>query len=1213
VKFYRGSAAGARAYVEAGRSRADEYYLGEGEGLAARYAATAQGRVERVDVLDGAGYEAWVAGFDPTTGVARGRLRDDPNALRFCEVVINGPKSWSLAAELHPQVAAAYDAAQAKAAEQVVGWFGAHASTRVGPRGGQVATAVERIEACAVVHRTSRCGDPHRHVHLQINARVLAEGKWRGIDSVAVRESIAAAQGIGHAAIACDPGFRTALAAHGYTLDPGSGEVRELAPYVAGFSRRHVQIAGQAAGYEAEWRAANPGQEPGRGLRAGWDTRAWAEDRPDKPTVEAGVVLQERWRADLAAAGYRAPERRVGLAVTPVGGIDRDAAAGQVLARVGARRSGFNPADLRGEVEQLLARRNVVAEPGVRAEVAEDITARAAASAVPLLDRVVPEHVRAWTTREALVVETELAGRFAARAVTDTGRDASGAVVEAAAAAVGVGLDAGQAEVVAALAGEHALVVVTGAAGAGKTTTLTAARAAVEAGGRQLVVVTPTLKAARVAAAETGAAAGSAAWLAHQHGWRWDTDGAWTRLAVGETDPATGKTWDGPGEAARLRAGDLLVVDEAGMLDQDTARALLSVADEHAARVALVGDVHQLPAVGRGGVLALAERWTEREVTLDVVHRFTARTEIEPGVWADVPDRDYAQLSLTMRQGAAGDPGAVFDALAGRGQVQVHRDAEALREHLARQAAEAVLAGHPAAVCAATNEAVRELNTAIRDRLVAAGHVDDQAVALTAAGQRIGAGDTVVTRANDRDLDVANRDTWTVTAVHPDGALTVTPTDPRHSTVADQGRERLLPVDYVTRDVELGYAATVHGVQGQTAHSGHLVLDEHTSAAAAYVGMTRGRQANTVHLLADDQAQARARWVDTAGRGRADLGPEAARRAAELAAARYPGLSPTLAQEMRLGEVQERLGQLWTAQDKAQAQAAQLEQRLAQATAAEARRQAAEVTLAPLREMARTAAAAAEAAKAAADAAQARLDEHAAALREQIRTNWDRDRAQAHEAAQRIIEGPGRFGRITGGRTEVEQAREWLGDWAEKWGPVVPSLSPDTAFNHANPYPSADHWIGPVIDRYAKATATVQLPEHVATIAAAHHATDAARTAEAAYQDARQQQWTRHGGWTSDAARLPELTQALTSTLGRVQAITTGIERLAADPAVRSQPEPGDWLEATRQGWEGDRTHARAAAAVAEIARRREAERDHYYDYDHTHHRERDHGIDLGY
>ena len=39
VKFYRGSAAAARSYVEADHSRADDYYLAEGSGLAERYIA----------------------------------------------------------------------------------------------------------------------------------------------------------------------------------------------------------------------------------------------------------------------------------------------------------------------------------------------------------------------------------------------------------------------------------------------------------------------------------------------------------------------------------------------------------------------------------------------------------------------------------------------------------------------------------------------------------------------------------------------------------------------------------------------------------------------------------------------------------------------------------------------------------------------------------------------------------------------------------------------------------------------------------------------------------------------------------------------------------------------------------------------------------------------------------------------------------------------
>jgi len=173
------------------------------------------------------------------------------------------------------------------------------------------------------------------------------------------------------------------------------------------------------------------------------------------------------------------------------------------------------------------------------------------------------------------------------------------------------------------------------------------------------------------------------------------------------------------------------------------------------------------------------------------------------------------------------------------------------------------------------------LNAAIRGRLVAAGDVDDTAVATTRAGQRIGAGDLVVTRQDDRDVDVANRDTWTVTAVHDDSALALTPI--RGSGLTGS---RSVPAGYVNRHVELGSAATVYAVQGATTQTGHLVLDQHT-AAAAYVGMTRGRRANTVHVIAADLADARAQWIDAAGHGRTDLGVGAARAQAERAAAPY--------------------------------------------------------------------------------------------------------------------------------------------------------------------------------------------------------------------------------------------------------------------------------------------------------------------------------------
>jgi exodeoxyribonuclease V alpha subunit len=122
VKFYRGAARAARLYVERDRSRADDYYLAEGTGVAARLVATPGGVV-------GAG-----------------------------AVVVSGSRTWSLAAALHPEVSEALDAAQDQGAEQIIGWVAEHATTRVGPRGRQVQVPVEQVETAVIRHYTSRPG-----------------------------------------------------------------------------------------------------------------------------------------------------------------------------------------------------------------------------------------------------------------------------------------------------------------------------------------------------------------------------------------------------------------------------------------------------------------------------------------------------------------------------------------------------------------------------------------------------------------------------------------------------------------------------------------------------------------------------------------------------------------------------------------------------------------------------------------------------------------------------------------------------------------------------------------------------------------------------------------------------------------------------------------------------------------------------------------------
>jgi len=684
-----------------------------------------------------------------------------------------------------------------------------------------------------VRHFTSRAGDPHRHLHLQINARVWAAEGWRGLHTVGVRDSLEAINGIGHAAVMTDPGFRAALADHGYRLDPESGEVVELAGHAGAFSARARQIEHNIDRYEAGWRAEHPEQEPGPGLRRAWDRRAWADARPDKVVPTSGAELSQRWVEELRELGFRTPDRPAPLVARRIGTLDREELVATALTRLGARRSAWNAADARGEVEKLIASAGVVAEATVRQELTEDLTARVVGASVPLLVRGdVPEHVRALTSPRVLSVERELTLRLSA------GEPARAAYAPTLVGCVD-GLDREQLAAVALLAGQGGLVVLEGAAGAGKTATLAATREVLARLGHRMVVVTPTRKAAQVAGRQVGASAHSVAWLLHHHGYRWDPDGRWGRV------DAT------PVDAARLRRGDTLVVDEAGMLDQDTARAVFELAHESSARVVLVGDRHQLPAIGRGGVLDLAARYApEGCLSLEGVRRFV--------------DPAYADLSVRMRRGER--PGEVFDELVARGDLVVH-PSEA--ERTCALAAMASMPDRPLVV-ADTREQVATINGVVHHVRVAIGETTDGVV--TEAGEQIGLGFRIATRRNDPVLDVANRETWTVTGRGTQGELVVT----------GAAGTRRLPAAYVRKHVELAYATTAYGAQGETVPTCHVLVGEHTGASSAYVGMTRGRDRNVAHLVAESVEDARSQWVNVFGRDRADLGPaHAALRAAE--------------------------------------------------------------------------------------------------------------------------------------------------------------------------------------------------------------------------------------------------------------------------------------------------------------------------------------------
>ncbi|MFV4913123.1 AAA family ATPase [Microbacterium lacticum] len=847
VLLFRGSGAAARRYVEADSSRADEYYLGADDAVAEYAVLDASGEVVSGRSLTADEYEGWVDWINPITGESMGAPRK-PGAVRkgsplFAEMTINAPKSLSVAAALHPEVSDALDAAQRDAASEIRRFLGQHSVTLAGPRGAQEVLPVERMQTVAITHKTSRAGDPHRHIHFQIGTRVWAGGKWRALTTAALFKQQGAIRALGTAVIAAHPQLAATLAEHGLSLDPVSGEVAELEPFNAVMSKRSAQIKRNLDRMVAEWQAEHPDETPGLALTARLQDSAWAFQRPGKKPAD--LKDEQWWRQELAEAGYdpAALRRRETPAAVSLDDLAVQEVASRALDRCAAAASTWTPHTVAEQVTRIATEAGVQTTSAELREFVGLATGLAVSDCLSVVPpgMVQPDHVAHLTSLTVVAADTALRDQLAAS--TPEREPEHPDVTHVAQAA---GLDAGQTVAAAAVASTDPLVIVEGAAGSGKTTMLRTAIEVAAEHGRRTRVVAPTKRAAQVAHDELDVPATSVAALVHAHGWRWNEDGVWTRLSPGGIDPATGSAYAGPTADARLDRGMRVIVDEAGMLDQDTARALFTVTAEAGATVALVGDRAQLPAVGRGGVLYMAAQIRGRTYDMTELHRFA--------------NAEYAALTLAMRDRE--NPGDVFDRLTTMGLVTLHADDDAARDHITMRVQDGE------AITVATNDEAVAVNERIRAGRIERGQVENTVTVTGSDGQSIGAGDLIQTRKNDSDLGVANRQQWSVQYVTDDGTVYA----------REVGNERkhlrtvALPSEYVGGHAHLSYAATAYGVQGATVNSSHTVLSEATSAASVYVGMTRGRDTNQLYIVTANLADARAQFIDAMERDPADRG-----------------------------------------------------------------------------------------------------------------------------------------------------------------------------------------------------------------------------------------------------------------------------------------------------------------------------------------------------
>jgi hypothetical protein len=833
----------------------------------------------RDDLLTRNQLKDWVDGLDPLTGERRGRDLESPVADLILDATINAPKSFSIAALLDPDLAAAYEDLQDRLRDRIVKLWQSELNARRG-RGGAIREDLARIEVVELQHERSRSLDPHKHRHLWLNVKVQGQdGRWSNIDTrVALRfQNVINAEG--DLASRTDPTWITALAAKGFTLNK-DGEITQLQHLARPLSKRSAQIEANKLARTAWWKQQHPGQEPSHDVLNQIDHWAWAAGRPNKP----GVTNEDDWAA-LVREELHATDPTLGMERSPaqlpsvdVADLDVELLAAKAVVDADARSTGnggrFSIMDVRAGALRAIAATGVVADRDVLMKLAEEVVARA--HTVTLISEPgAPQHLKHLMAVSTATLKATLAQKVDAFSGPGQILDAEEVARIAHAIEPARALDKEQLAGAAAIGGTSRNVVVTGPAGTGKTTMLKVAGAALRRGGRNLIIVAPTKKASSVAGRETMSSSSSLHQLLHDFGWRWASDpsGAtvWNQLSIGEKDQTTGTVYAGP--RIRINPGDRIVVDEAGMLDLEAASALLDVVHATGAGVALVGDQQQALPVGHSGAMALFWHRSPDRVELATTHRFN--------------DPAWADLTLRLRHPDSDDEReSVAEELIRTDHVVITDNDIAAREAMVDGWFDATGNRETIALITATHLEAQEISEAIQRRRIDAGAIHADQALSGQAGQVIFVGDVVQTRRNDSSSDVQNRQNWIVKTIGKDHAILAASTDTTDL--------RKVSLDYAAAHIHLAYATTVYGVQGET--TDRALVGPRVDAAGLYVGLTRGMQHNAAVLVAPTKHFAQSQLVDMMQRHPAEetIGKSRAAAQAELRRAAQSPAGPVV-------------------------------------------------------------------------------------------------------------------------------------------------------------------------------------------------------------------------------------------------------------------------------------------------------------------------------
>jgi Ti-type conjugative transfer relaxase TraA len=386
-------------------------------------------------------------------------------------------------------------------------------------------------------------------------------------------------------------------------------------------------------------------------------------------------------------------------------------------------------------------------------------------------------------------------------------------------------LDPEQVDAVRHVTRDNGVAAVVGLAGAGKSTLLAAARGAWESDGRRVI-----------GAALAGKAAEG---LEDSSGIRSRTLASW-ELA-----------WAGGRE--RLNRGDVLVVDEAGMISSQQMARVLKIAEEAEAKVVLVGDAMQLQPIQAGAAF--------RAITERIGFAELAGVRRQRDEWAREASRLFARGKVEEGLDAYAQQGRIVETET-RAEIidRIVADWTDARRDLLRKSAAGKhpgrLRGGELLVLAHTNDDVRKLNESLRNVMIGDGALTGAREFQTERGLReFAAGDRIIFLENARFLEPRARRLGPQYVKNGMLGAVVSTGDKRGGALLtvrlDNGRDVVISEDSY-RNIDHGYAATIHKSQGSTVDRTFVLATGMMDHNLTYVAMTRHRDRADLYTARED-------------------------------------------------------------------------------------------------------------------------------------------------------------------------------------------------------------------------------------------------------------------------------------------------------------------------------------------------------------------------